>query len=173
MMKLAGMQKLSPTLDVARNWFAVRTPREQILIGGLGIASVIAVLVLGVWRPMLEHRDAALSDIARYGDLLARAQIVDASQLRTSLAGAGEAESGSIAGSAADHGLSIRRIEPDGENTRIVLESVDFIRTLDWIAALETAGLARVSALQMERRPEPGTVNVQVTLSTNHAGAAQ
>ena len=66
--------------------------------------------------------------------------------------------------SAASHGLLIRRIEPDGENTRITLVDVDFAAMIGWIADLERSGGSTLEAIDVERRPAPGTVNARLTL---------
>ncbi len=154
-----------PGLAQGREWFDARTSRERILLSGLTVAGVCAVVAMGVWRPLVAQRDAALSEIARYDEVLAQVRAVGPAGLNASAGRAGgEASAPSIADSAASHGLLIRRIEPDGENTRVALEDADFVHVLDWIASMESAAIARVASIQMDRRPAPGTVNVQVTL---------
>ena len=150
----------------AHEWFDARTAREQVLVSALVIVGVCALLVMAVWRPLMAQRDAAMSEIARYDDLLAQVRIAGPTALTTgtSTIGGEEANAPTIASSAASHGLLIRRIEPDGENTRVALENADFAHVLDWIASMESTSIARVASIQMDRRPEPGAVNVQVTL---------
>lgn len=153
-----------PGFSAIRAWFSTRSQREQLLLASLGIIVVGAVLVTVVGRPLTVRRDAALATIARYDALLARVELIGPAALDPVAGASGNADDQSIGGSAASHGLLIRRIEPEGENTLVVFESADFAQIIDWIANMENDGIARVVAIQLDRRPEPGTVNAQVTL---------
>jgi len=144
-------------------WFTARSMREQFLLGGLAAVGAVALLYTIVWRPLASYRDAAVTDIARYDTLMAEVSLAGPDGLNLT-AGLQGAEAPSVAGSAAEHGLLVRRIEPEGENTRLSFEDADFVGILDWIASMETAGIARVSTVQIDRRPAPGIVNAQITL---------
>lgn len=148
----------------ASGWFNARSTREQFLLAGLAAVATVALLYTAVWSPIAAHRDAAVSDIARYDTLMAEVRLAGPEGLNPAVGLAQGAEAPSIAGSAADHGLLVRRIEPEGANTRLSFEDAEFEGILDWIASMEGAGIARVSAVQIDRRPAPGVVNAQITL---------
>lgn len=158
--RLAGIFRL----NAVRTWFSMRSLREQVLLFGFLLVGIAAVLVLAIWRPLTLHRAEALSKIERYDALLARARMAGPDALAVATASVGDPDNQSIGGSAASHGLLIRRIEPEADYTRVVFEDADFTRILDWIASMEGSGVARLVAIQLDRRPEPGTVNAQVTL---------
>ena len=151
-----------PAMSASRAWFGQRSAREQLLLIGLGALAMGAFLLMLVWSPLAAQRDAALSQIEQYDTLLARVHAAGP-ELKRSTPTSG-AEATSVADSAATHGLLIRRIEPDGELTRIAFEDAHFLQLIDWIASIQADGLARVTAIQMDRRPAPGTVNAQVTV---------
>lgn len=153
-----------PVLSKARTWFSGRSEREQILLASLAGVAVVGLWAVFLWGPLQASRAAGMAEIARYDELLARAQSMDRAMLARAPIATDTTERPSVAGSAASHGLLVRRIEPDGDATRISLEDAEFARILDWIAEMEATGLARVASVRMERRPEPGTVNAQVTL---------
>lgn len=156
-------ERLNSLPAIASTWFNARSTREQFLLAGLAAVAVVALLYSAVWRPLTVHRDAAIADVARYDTLRAEVRLAGPSGLNPA-AGLQGAEAPSIAGSAADHGLLVRRIEPEGDNTRLSFEDAEFARILDWIASMEGAGIARVSTVQIDRRPAPGVVNAQITL---------
>lgn len=145
-------------------WFSARSAREQFLLAGLATVATVALLYTAVCRPLAAHRDAAVSEIARYDALMAEIRRAGPAGLAPAIGLAEGVEAPSIAGIAADQGLLVRRIEPEGANTRLSFEDADFAGILDWIATMETGGLARVSAIQIDRRPAPGVVNAQITL---------
>jgi general secretion pathway protein M len=157
-------ERLNSLSGNASTWFYSRTTREQFLLAGLAAVAAVALLYTAVWSPLSAHRDAAVSDIARYDTLMAEVRLAGPAGLDPATGLAQGAQAPSIAGSAADHGLLVRRIEPEGENTRLSFEDAEFARILDWIASMEDAGIARVSAVQIDRRPAPGVVNAQITL---------
>lgn len=157
-------QGLNRVSGDALTWFSARSTREQLLLAGLAMVAAVAFSYTIVWRPLAAHRDAAVSQIARYDALMAEVRSAGPAGLTPRVSMAEGAEAPSIAGSAADHGLLVRRIEPEGANTRLSFEDADFASILDWITSMEAAGIARVASVQIDRRPAPGVVNAQITL---------
>ena len=61
--------------------------------------------------------------------------------------------------------LAIRRIEPEGAGAgaQLVLDDADFASVLLWIEALEQDHRLRLTAVEMDRRPEPGVVAARMS----------
>lgn len=145
------------------DWWSLRSSREQALLIGLAAVTVLALLFTLIWGPLLAVRRDALQDIRTYRALAAQVRVAGPA-LAGRAAGAASSTAG-VAASAAGFGLVIRRLEPQGSRTRVVVEDAQFDRMLRWIERLERDGV-RVEAVRLERRPAPGVVNAQLTLGT-------
>lgn len=145
-------------------WYGGRDRRERllILIGGGVVIFYLAIVVL--WQPMSAMRADALADIAKYEAIGARV----AAAGPTLALGAGNAPNMPVAAvitdSASAVGLVIRRIEPEGERTRIELEDADFSVLIDWLALLEKDHSLRVATIELDRRPSPGVVSARISV---------
>lgn len=146
------------------NAFGKLSLRERILI----LTLLPLVLVFAgyrlVWSPLQVAQEAARSDIASFRlvqDTAALAlrggapepQIVDEMPLPTR-----------ITSSAAERGLDLRRIEPEGQGSRVTLDDTSFSAILVWLADLEGLHNVTVRAIQIDRRPEPGIVSARLLL---------
>lgn len=147
-------------------WWRGRTARERVLILGMGLALAVYAAIACAVQPMLGSRAAALESIALADAALAR--------LEASPGGDGAAVSARatvarpvtavLADTATDFGLTILRIEPEGAGARLTLGEADFAELLDWISALEREHGLRLTAVEMDRRPEPGVVAALLTV---------
>ena len=146
----------------AVGWFVQRAPREQLLLAILAALALTTLLVGAVWRPMMAARAEARADIRAYDALIAQLRVAGTPAPGGS--GVVGPASTRIANSAAMAGLSIRRLEPEGASTRVVIEEAEFAKVLPWLEAVERDAGLKVSELKLERRPAPGVVNVQLTL---------
>ena len=146
----------------AVGWFVQRAPREQLLLAILAGLAATTLLVGVVWRPLMAARAEARAEIRAYEALIAQLRVAGPPRPNSgALVGPASTQ---IANSAALAGLSIRRLEPEGALTRVVMEEAEFAKVLPWLEAVERDAGLTVSTLQLERRPAPGVVNVQVTL---------
>jgi general secretion pathway protein M len=140
---------------------ARRSPREQWLLAGLGVMTVVAISVLLVWRPLLAARSEVAADLARYRTLLAGLEARGdqlAAQVQIATFGPSPTDSAAAAG------LVISRIEPSDDRTRIVIEDADFDTLLFWLRDLEAQGEVSLAAVSIDRLPEPGRVNADLLL---------
>ncbi len=146
-----------------KSWWAGRSPRERVLLAGLGAALGLYLAVALVAQPLVAARAEALAEIGRTDAALARlaalpedAAPVSPAPLRAVIA--------ILTETAPEFDLAIRRIEPEGSGARLVVEDAGFAEIVLWIEALERKhGLALI-ALEMDRRPELGTVSARLTL---------
>lgn len=140
-----------------------RSPRERLMLGGLGIAAALYLAVTAGAQPLLAARSEARAAIAASDAVLARLAALpegDAALIPATLRPAVAI----VTETAPDFDLAIRRIEPEGAGARLVIEDADFAAVLLWIEALERDHGLRLVALEMDRRPEPGVVSARLTL---------
>lgn len=145
-------------------WFETLSSREKLLIA---LALPIIVLVAGylvIWMPLQERRSALRAEIAAYRmveDTATLTVLSEAPALRpvndTPIATR-------ITGSAETAGLSLRRIEPEGQGMRVTIEDTPFATVLSWLSDLEQSQSLTVAAIEMDRRPAPGIVTARLLL---------
>lgn len=143
--------------------FDALTPRERALVAA-GAALLIGALVwTEAWRPLETARAEARAEIARLDEAMARARALgdDVAVVET---GPSTPAPTVLAATAPAMGLSIQRIEPEGARTRVVLDKAPFDALMRWFEALETEHALRVTALELDRLPEPGYVAARATL---------
>lgn len=147
----------------ALSWWRGRSTREQWLLAALGVVLLAALYVTAVYAPLQGVRRQAVRDIGAYQALNAQLRVAG-----PTLAGrAGVARGASatvITGSAAELGLNIRRLDPEGRRIRVALEDAPFDALLRWLDRLERDRGLRLATLRVERRPTPGLVNAQAVL---------
>jgi general secretion pathway protein M len=144
-MKLAA---LGPWWERGTRWWDERSLREQILVGTLAALAMLALLLVGVVRPLEATRARASADIRTY-DMLAM-------RLRTAGPGLGNAQARGapvdiIAQSAGVAGLSVQQIAPENGRTRVVFGDAPFETIVRWVAALERSSRLRVSEARIAR----------------------
>jgi general secretion pathway protein M len=133
--------------------------RERVL---LLLALPIAILLAGwrlAWVPISDARAARDAEIAGYRMVAEAASRAGVTPL------AAPAEAGPLAtrvtASAEAAGLSLSRLEPEGEGLRVAVAEAGFAQVVLWLADLE-GGDVLVSAVEMDRRTAPGAVSARV-----------
>jgi len=157
---------IAPLRSGMARWIDARSPRERGLLAGLALVAAVALFVTLVWRPIEAAHAAALADIDRYDRIAARLRGAGPDVARMAVARAGT-PSTTITESAAKAGLTIQRIEPQGANIGVTLDTAGFDALVGWLAGLERDAGMRVVDIKLERRPDPGVVSAQVTLATS------
>lgn len=157
------MRRLSGLLAAPGRWMAARTAREQATIAAAAVVAAVAAGYSQLWMPLADARSAALADIARHERAIAHV-LAAGPDLPRGPAGPALPAATVVATSAPAFGLAIQRVEPEGESTRVVLDSANFEDLLRWLVELEAKHALRVLAVELERRPEPGVVSARVTL---------
>ena len=153
---------VEPYLARGRSWWDARSERERRLLAALAGLAAMTLLVLLVIRPMQLARARALSDIRTYETLNGR--------LRGAGALVGRRTAGGplptvVTGSAATAGLTIQRLEPEGGQTRVVIENAPYDAIVSWLSVLENSDGVHIAEVKLERRPTPGIVGAQLLLS--------
>lgn len=155
---VAFTERSRSTLD---GWLSQRTPRERLLLLAGAIVLILAAYVLLVWQPLNEARDATLQRIAILDRVIAQAETIDPAKIAAPVT-SDVPPATAITNAAAEYGLAIKRIEPDGAQTRVTLEDIKFDTLLLWLEKMSKDYTLGVSGLELERRPEPGVVTARV-----------
>jgi general secretion pathway protein M len=137
-----------------------RTPRERVMLLGLGIVVMLWIAVVGVWRPLLGYRAGLTSQIARFQ--LAEQKL--SNPVQTAPVDA-RALPVIITETAETFQLTIRRLQPAGDQVQIVLEDSAFETVLVWIETLITDHGLQLRSLDLVRRPVPGVVAATLTVA--------
>lgn len=147
------------------DWYAGRDRRERILIlvGGAFVAAYVGFA--GVFQPLSSMRETALADIAKYDAVTARITAAGTDLTLVSRPSVTLPDAAVITESATVVGLTIRRLEPEGERTRIEVEDADFAVLIDWLARLETEHSLHVATIEIDRRPPPGIVSARLSVT--------
>lgn len=148
----------------AAAWWGDRSTRERWLLGVLAAVAVVVAFDRLVWHPLAERRAAALAEIARDDRIAAQLRVAGPDVARIAAARTGTLST-VVTERAAKAGLTIARIEPQGANVAVSLDGVGFDALTDWLAALDRDAGVGVVDLKVERRPDPGVVTAQVTLT--------
>jgi|GEM_PF-1147152 len=152
-----AMPALHPAWHRSRAWWAIRSTREQVLIGGLAAVAIFTLFLLVVIVPLRAIRQADFDDLHTIALLEARLRAggTNTGQSATMRHGT---PSAILTDSAAAARLSIERIEPEGGNTRVVLGDASFEQVMHWIAGVEATSRLRVDQAQIDRKGGPGIV---------------
>ena len=138
------------------------TGRERALIAIALPLILIALAWRFAWMPLDAARQAAQAEIAAYRGIIAAAATADAPAIAPPADPRPLATCVTATAEAA--GLVLRRLEPEGDRLRLTVDAAPFAVLMDWIAALEERDGARVVAVEIDRRIEPGTVSARILL---------
>jgi general secretion pathway protein M len=115
------------------------------------------------WLPLQELREAREAEIASY-----RFVAQSAAKAGTQIAPVEEADAAPFAArvtqSAEAAGLSLRRLEPEGDRLRVAIDEAPFAQVVLWIADLEAEQDVLLAAIEIDRRIVPGTVSARLLL---------
>jgi general secretion pathway protein M len=152
-------------------WFTGLERREQwvVLIGAALL--LVVLLYVGVWERLSNSVQSLRAQTEQQAASLAwmRAAAQEAQQLHRRAAAApapgGASVLSLVDGSARAQGLSLKRVQPEGEGrARVWLEAASFDALIPWLTGLETAHRVRVVNAVFEGLAAPGRVNAQLVL---------
>ena len=154
-----------PLISRARTWWDDRAPRERSLLLVLATILLLWGSWAGIWLPLQQARTAAQSEIRLYTELATRLRTAGPT-LQTPAAGTIRSQPVQmiVTITASESALQIRQIEQQGEVTRVVLQTVDFNRLVQWLDRLERDAGVTVAAGRIERQTAPGVVNARLSL---------
>lgn len=144
-------------------WWQARSQRERLLLGALAATAGVWLAVTAVVQPLLGAHAAAEASITRADAALARLAALPAADAAATT-GDAQPATAVITATAPDYGMTIRRLEPDGDGARVTLADAGYPEILRWVQALESQHDLHVASIQIDRRPDPGLVSATMTL---------
>jgi general secretion pathway protein M len=161
---------MTSALDQARErivagWLGLSL-REKVLIGVvLGLAGAFAFQGL-VWRPLETWRRASLTQIRTADTILARlSQAPAGSSQPGASASAPIRGTDDLTASAAEAGLAIQRLEPEGGGARVTFQDVEFAKLVGWLDRIAGDRPDRLATVRIERQGAPGKVNAEILVA--------
>ena len=150
-------------------WYYGRERNEQVIILGLAVLVIIAVLWVGVWKPVSDWRAVAVkrqNNAQQLYDWL-RANETRAKQAaRTSPTRATGAITPIITRAAAAHQITVNRLQPESNGVvSVVLQQQAFNKIIAWVAQLEENNGVNVQRASIDGVDAPGYVNAQLRLN--------
>jgi general secretion pathway protein M len=151
---------------LAARWQAMPS-RDRLALGLLGGFLLLVLLYLLLWRPVSQNLEQARSFLQQQRALHAYLQEhvpqVRALQGKPQVNVDPAALQGLVTGSAASQGLSIERLDNQGDGgLQVSLQPTDFARLLRWLVNLEEQGV-RVEEAGLERA-DKGLVTTRLLL---------
>lgn len=142
-------------------------PRDRLALVVLGAALALTLLYLLLWQPVAQQAALARSHLQQqrtlHQYLQEHAPQVRARQGKPQLAIDPAALQGLVTASAGTQGLSIERMDNQGDGgLQISLQPTDFTRLLRWLVSLEEQGV-RVDEAGLERA-DKGLVSARLLL---------
>ena len=149
---------IGPWWGEAARWWRGRTGREQALLGILVALASIVLLMMGIIRPLDAARTRSIAEIRTADALVAR--------LRS--AGPALAPNGppaaAVVRAATAAGVTVQRIEPEGQRLEIMLTDASFESAMRFVATLEASSRLRLVEARVGVGVVPGTVTAQLVV---------
>lgn len=139
-------------------WWQGRSQREQVLLAVLGGVALVALLLVGVVKPLQARHGEALADIRTYQALATRLR---AAGPRTGPAlpqRQGDAMA-IIGASAQEFGLVPQGASASG----VSFTDAPYAGLLRWVASVEATSSLRVAAISIAPAATPGRVRAEVS----------
>ena len=146
-------------------WFQALTLREKVLVLALLPIAVFSIGYQFAWLPLSVQREDYTKQIESYQLVKQTALLADqtANQLTAILPLPQNIPLVSrITQSSDEAGIVLRRIETDGNGIRVTLADTSFNELTFWLANLEQVSGVIVTAIEIDRRTEPGTVSARI-----------
>lgn len=153
---------------VQRSWayYQSLSARDQRAVMVLGAVLLVLVVVFGVLIPLHQTASVArdryqssVEDLAWMQEHRDQAKLGAVVQRQP-----GQSLLSVVTQSARNHGLSVQRFDPIGEDgVSLGLDQVDFDSAVAWLAELSRSGV-RVEEFSASRREQPGQVDLRVVL---------
>lgn len=146
-------------------WWQQLNSREQRLVAAMGLVGLIFVFYSAIWQPLNNSISEASGKLARQQQLLGWVQENTALYQQAKLAGGKTNFSGSISSvanrSAKNYKLIITRMQPQGDELQVWIESTPFTQLLFWLEYLANNEGLQVKAIDLTQGDSVGEVKVR------------
>ena len=159
-------------MDALRNWLDQLEPRERWLVLSAGVLLIVAIVVIGGLRPLLDSADRNARRVSDQELLLAEIEQV-AARLGPQSGGSSPTAGGDSLVLVVDRstrarnlGGYLKRNQPDGDATiRLRFERAPFDDLMTWLAELQNQYAIEVVSANIDAGNETGRVNCNLILS--------
>ncbi len=156
-------------MDKIKDWWDQASSRDQLYIVVCGLALVLYILFIGVYRPVKGMRDAqleqnksALASLERVKEMAAQVKEKDSSGDKNRQ---GPSLDRSVQVSLSKNGLRASSVDANGNNgLRIRVEDAPFDNMLAWLYDLEITQGLRMKDISVAAGSSVGTVSVNLRL---------
>ncbi|MGY3926970.1 GspM family type II secretion system protein ExeM [Aeromonas simiae] len=154
-------------MNALRAWWGSISPREQRLVGIGGVSLLVGLLYWGVWQPLADRvaererqvaaQQRTLGWLKEKGEMVLALQAVTGRQVDT-----GGTLEGVINRTASNHKITIARLQPQGQDLQVWIDTIPFDSLLLWIAELTDRYGIQVQVIEIARENQPpGMVKVR------------
>jgi len=146
-------------------WWQQLNSREQRLVSAMALVFMVFIFYSAVWQPINNSIAEANSKLARQEQLLTWVQENTTRYKQAKLSGGKSTLSGSISSvanrSAKVYKLTITRMQPQGDDLQVWIDSTPFTQLLFWLEHLANNEGLQVKAIDLTQGDKVGEVKVR------------
>lgn len=154
-------------MEPLRAWWGGITPREQKIVGAAGAMLVVGLFYWGLWQPLADRvaererqvvaQQRTLAWLKEKGELVLAMRGNSGGQIDTS----GTLE-GVVNRTAFNHKITIARLQPQGQELQVWIDTVPFDTLMLWMAELTDRYGVQVMVIEIARENlPPGMVKIR------------
>jgi len=156
-----------------QQWFTGLNPRERMIVSGGGGALLLLALFLFVWEPLVGQKKQLQTSIAAQQELYNWMQRSADEAKKLQRATPRNKTNSSAMRTVINRtikrslpGATIKGVNKLKKKVQVNVDQVAFDDLVRWLAKLQQSNGIIVETLVSERLPQPGRVNVRLTLTT-------
>jgi len=146
-------------------WWQQLNIREQRLVAAMGLVFLVFIFYSAIWQPLNNGLTEASSKLARQQQLLTWVEENTALYQQAKRSGGKATLSGSISSvanrSAKTYKLNITRMQPQGDELQVWIDSTPFTQLLFWLEHLANNEGLQVKAIDLTQGDSTGEVKVR------------
>ena len=146
-------------------WWQQLNSREQGLVAAMALVFVVFIFYSAIWQPLNNSLSQASSKLVRQQQLLSWVQENTALYQQAKRTGGKAKLSGSISSvanrSAKTYKLTITRMQPQGDDLQVWIDSTPFTQLLFWLEHLANNEGLQVKAIDLTQGDTSGEVKVR------------
>ena len=153
-----------PQVQAVQQWYQALPARDQLIVRAVGLFVALALVFVVIYAPLIKEQRSLQSKLDRavvsYNKIAENAH---------KFGGAGGTNAGPVLSvvtqQARRSGITLSRYEQDGKGLRIWVDKVAFDEAIAWLEELQAKNGIVVSQINIDRKDNPGWVDLRATLS--------
>jgi general secretion pathway protein M len=146
-------------------WWQQLNTREQRLVASMAVVFLVFIFYSAIWQPLNNGLTEAQSKLARQQELLTWVQENTALYQQARRSSGNVKANGSISSianrSAKTYKLTITRMQPQGDDLQVWIDSTPFTQLLFWLEHLANNEGLQVKAIDLTQGDRVGEVSVR------------